>query len=123
MARGPAWDHSRGRREQEGWDEHAAFMDGLAEEGFVVLGGPIGEGDGENTLLVIDAADEASVRARLAEDPWPEELLTIESIRPWRVWLPGRISPSVRTPAAALVSRARQTSRERLPGGVPARGA
>jgi hypothetical protein len=52
-----------------------------------VLGGPIGEGEGENTLLVIDADDEASVRARLAEDPWPEELLTIESIRPWSVWL------------------------------------
>jgi hypothetical protein len=27
------------------------------------------------------------VHARLAEDPWPEELLTIESIRPWTVWL------------------------------------
>ena len=49
-------------------------MDGLAEEGFMVLGGPIGEGDGENTLLVIDADDEPTVRARLAEDPWPEEL-------------------------------------------------
>ena len=29
--------------------------------------------------------DEAVVRARLAQDPWPEELLTIESIRPWSV--------------------------------------
>jgi hypothetical protein len=43
-AKGPAWDHSRGRREQDGWDAHAAFMDALAEESFVVLGGPIGEG-------------------------------------------------------------------------------
>lgn len=87
--KGPAWDHARGRREQEGWDGHAAFMDGLTEEGFIVLGGPIGAGDGENTLLVIDAEDEdeAAVRARLAEDPWPEELLTIESVRPWTVWL------------------------------------
>ena len=85
--KGPAWDRSRGRREQHDWDEHAAFMDGLAEEGFVVLGGPIGDGDGENTMLVIDASDEASVRARLAEDPWPEEMLTIESIRSWSIWL------------------------------------
>jgi uncharacterized protein len=91
--KGPGWDHSCGRRQQEGWDEHASFMDGLAEEGFVVLGGPIGEGDGENTLLVIDADDEAAVRARLAEDPWPEELLTIESIRPWSVWLGGPQRP------------------------------
>jgi uncharacterized protein YciI len=85
--KGPAWDHSRGRREQQGWDEHAAFMDALAEEGVIVLGGPVGEGDGENTLLVVDAAGEDEVRARLGEDPWPEELLTIESIRPWSVWL------------------------------------
>ena len=90
--KGPAWDHSRRRREQAGWDEHAAFMDALVEEGFVVLGGPIGDGDGENTLLVIDADEEATVRARLAEDPWPEDLLTIESIRPWSVWL--RASPA-----------------------------
>jgi uncharacterized protein YciI len=88
--KGPAWDHSRGRREQAGWDEHAAFMDRLTGEGFVVLGGPIGDGDGDNTLLVIDGKDEASIRARLSEDPWPEEVLTIESIRPWSVWLRAR---------------------------------
>ena len=85
--KGPAWDHSRGRREQAGWDEHAAFMDALADEGFVVLGGPVGEGDGDTTLLVIDAEDEKTIRSRLAEDPWPEELLTIVSVRPWSVWL------------------------------------
>jgi uncharacterized protein YciI len=86
-SKGPAWDHTRGRREQDGWDEHAAFMDGLAEEGVVVLGGPIGEGDGEDALLVVDAEDEAAIRARLAEDPWTEDMLTIESIEPWSVWL------------------------------------
>ena len=86
--KGPEWDHSQGRRGQDGWDEHAAFMDRLVEEGFIVLGGPIGEGDaGDNTLLVVDADDEATVRARLREDPWPEEMLTIESIRPWTVWM------------------------------------
>lgn len=91
-AKGPAWDRSRGRREQVGWDEHAAFMDALAEEGFVVLGGPIAEDDGENVLLVVDADDEATIRARLAEDPWPDDLLRIESVRPWLVWL--RASPA-----------------------------
>jgi hypothetical protein len=54
---------------------------------YLVERGPIGEGDGENTLLIIDADDEATLRATLAEDPWPEDLLTIESIRPWSVWL------------------------------------
>jgi uncharacterized protein YciI len=86
-AKGPAWDHSRARREQDGWDEHAAFMDALTEEGFVVLGGPIGEGDGENALLVIGAPDEPTINARLAEDPWTDDLQTTVSIRPWTILL------------------------------------
>jgi uncharacterized protein YciI len=86
-AKGPAWDHSRGVREQEGWDEHAAFMDRLTEEGFVVLGGPIEGDDRLSALLIIDADDEATVRARLTDDPWSEQVLTIESVRPWSVWL------------------------------------
>ena len=86
-AKGPEWDLGKPRRKQAGWDAHAAFMDGLAEEGFVVLGGPIGEGDGDNALLVVAAESEAEVRARLAEDPWGEDMLMIESIRPWSVWV------------------------------------
>jgi uncharacterized protein YciI len=87
LARGPAWDQSRRRREQAGWDEHAAFMDELTEEGIVLLGGPIGEGDGENVLLVVDLDSEAATRARLADDPWAGTVLTIASVRPWSVWL------------------------------------
>jgi uncharacterized protein YciI len=85
--RGPAWDFTRRRREQPGWDEHAAFMDALVDEGFVVLGGPVGEGDGEEALLVVDAPGEESIRARFAEDPWAGTLLTVASVRPWSVWL------------------------------------
>jgi uncharacterized protein len=84
---GPAWDHGRLRREQDGWGEHAAFMDALAEEGVVVLGGPVGEGDGNYALQVMDAKDEAEIRARLADDPWGEDMLLTESIEPWSVWL------------------------------------
>jgi len=62
-------------------------MDLLTGEGFIILGGPIGEGDGENALLVVEANDEAEIRARLADDPWPEELHATESIRPWTVLL------------------------------------
>jgi uncharacterized protein YciI len=86
-ARGPSWDHSRPRREQDGWDAHAAFMDDLTEEGFVVMGGPVGEGDGHDAVLVVDADSEAAVRARLAEDPWGEDMLTTKSLEPWSVWL------------------------------------
>jgi uncharacterized protein YciI len=87
---GPGYDPARGRREQPLWDEHAAFMDRLVEEGFVVLGGPLGR-DGDTVLLVVEAADEAAVRARLDEDPWaPLQVLTHERIEPWTLWLDGR---------------------------------
>jgi uncharacterized protein YciI len=92
-AKGPAWDHSRGRREQDGWDEHAAFMDALAEEGVVILGGPIGEGDGENALLIVAVESEAAIRACLAEDPWKDDMLIIESVKPWSVWLRADVRP------------------------------
>jgi uncharacterized protein YciI len=87
LARGPAWDHSRPRRRQDRWDEHAAFMDALAAAGVVVLGGPVGEGDGEDAVLVVDVPDEAAIRARLADDPWAGDLLTIRRVEPWSVWL------------------------------------
>lgn len=86
-AQGRSWDRSRLRREQVGWDEHAAFMDGLLADGFVVLGGPVGEGDGHSTLLVVEAESDAEVRARLAEDPWGEDMLATESIDPWSIFL------------------------------------
>jgi uncharacterized protein YciI len=62
-------------------------MDALAEEGVVILCGPVGEGDGEDTLLVVAAESEAAIRARLADDPWGTEMLTIVSVEPWSVWL------------------------------------
>ena len=37
--RGGPWDWGRGLREQEGFDDHARFMDDLVEAGFVLLGG------------------------------------------------------------------------------------
>ena len=99
-ARGPAWDFTVGRREQVGWDEHAAFMDGLVDDGVVILGGPVGEGDGEDALLVVAAENEAATRARLADDPWEETLLTTKSVELWSIGLRGRkgVWPSGQTP-------------------------
>jgi len=92
VARGPAWDPARSRRTQAGWDEHAAFMDALVADGVVVLGGPVGEGDGDHVLLVFDVATADDARAHLATDPWQGTILTIASVEPWSVWLrrPGR---------------------------------
>ncbi|MGA2803094.1 MAG: YciI family protein [Acidimicrobiales bacterium] len=90
---GPNWDVSRYIREQDAWDEHAAFMDRLVEAGFVILGGPLG--DGERALLVIEAADEREIGARFADDPWASMgLLRIGAIEPWTIWLDGRRGPS-----------------------------
>jgi uncharacterized protein YciI len=91
-AKGRSWDHSRLRREQDGWDEHAAFMDKLVDEGFVILGGPVGEGDGEDALNVVNAESEDEIRRRLADDPWGEDMLATKAIEPWSVFLraPGR---------------------------------
>jgi uncharacterized protein YciI len=84
---GPSWNTSRPRREQVGWDEHAAFMDRLVAERFIVLGGPVGEDDGDYALLVVEADSEADVRARLADDPWGEDMLATESIERWTIFL------------------------------------
>jgi hypothetical protein len=62
-------------------------MDALAVEGFVVLGGPLGEVDGANALLVVDAGSEAVIRNRLAADPWEGSILTIAIVTPWSLWL------------------------------------
>jgi hypothetical protein len=64
-------------------------MDALVEDGFVVLGGPLE--DGEPVLLVLEAGDEQEIEARLAEDPWiKDSTLRVDSIEPWRIWLDGR---------------------------------
>src|SRR5260221_6196813 len=85
LAHGPRWDSSRQIREQEGWDGHAAFMDGLVDDGFIVLGGPVG--DGEQTLHVVEAAAESEARARLAGDRWASGgLRPIGTIERWALW-------------------------------------
>ena len=85
--RGENWDARLPMRQQEQWDEHAAFMDTLADEGFVVLGGPLGDGE-KKFLLIIDAEGEQEIAARLADDPWtPMGLLRIAKVERWEILL------------------------------------
>jgi uncharacterized protein YciI len=89
LSRGGPWDWSRDLREQDGWDEHARFMDSLVEDGFILLGGPL-EGDRE-TLHVVDAQSEEAVRARFAEDNWAGNgMLSVKSVERWTILLDGR---------------------------------
>jgi uncharacterized protein YciI len=83
-APGPRWDYAKPRREQAGWDAHAAFIDALADECAVVLGGPLDE---QRALLVAHGEDEPALRARLDADPWVSETLTIERLERWALWL------------------------------------
>jgi uncharacterized protein YciI len=88
LRRGGPWDWSRGLREQDGFDEHARFMDALVDEGFLLFGGPV-EGDRE-TLHAVSAESEAEIRERLAADPWaPNRMLTVASIERWTILLDG----------------------------------
>jgi uncharacterized protein YciI len=85
---GPEWDPTRPLEEQSGWAEHAAFMDGLVEKGFIVLGGPLA--DEWRVVHAVEAESEDAVRAALARDPWSATHLRIESIEPWTIRLDAR---------------------------------
>jgi uncharacterized protein len=91
-ARGAHWDDARDNREQAYWDEHAAFMDGLAEKGVVILGGPVDSDDPEDiVLLAVEAADEEAVCAAFAPDPWMTHgIFRLKDVRRWTIWLDGR---------------------------------
>ena len=87
-SRGAAWDPSLDLDEQAGFAEHAAFMNALVGEGFVVLGGPLD--DQASTLLIVDAPDEQAVQARLAGDPWTATgLLEVTAVAEWEILLGG----------------------------------
>jgi uncharacterized protein YciI len=84
--RGGPWDWTRPMREQEGWKEHAAFMNALVDEGLILLGGPL-EGD-QDTLLIFSAPSAEVVRDRLAQDPWARSgMLTVTAIERWTILL------------------------------------
>lgn len=85
---GPAYDRSRPLEEQSGWQEHAAFMDGLVDDGFIVLGGPLA--DEIRTAHAVEAESEEAIRARLAQDPWSGSHLVVDAIEPWTIRLDGR---------------------------------
>jgi uncharacterized protein YciI len=85
---GPEWDPARPLEEQSGWPAHASFMDGLVDDGFIVLGGPLA--DEHHVVHVVEAESEEAIRARLARDPWSESHLRVESIDRWTIRLEGR---------------------------------
>lgn len=85
---GSEWDPSKPLEEQSGWAEHAAFMDDLVDDGFILLGGPLF--DEHRVVHVVEAESELAIRERLARDPWGGSHLEIGAIEPWTIRLDGR---------------------------------
>jgi len=84
--RGPCWNDAKPLEGQEDWRPHADFMNGLVDQGFMLLGGPLtGTRD---VLLIVRAADKAEVERRLAADCWTvKDLLRTCEIHPWQLRL------------------------------------
>jgi uncharacterized protein YciI len=85
---GPEYDHSLALEEQSGWHAHAAFMNGLVDEGFIVLGGPLS--DELRVVHAVDSESEEAVRATFARDPWSGSHLVIDTVDPWTIRLDAR---------------------------------
>jgi uncharacterized protein YciI len=86
QSRGPAWNHSAPMEDQPEWPAHAAFMDRLVDEGFIIVGGPLE--DSYDVLLILRASDEHEIEQRLAADVWRRNgLLIAKGCWPWRIRL------------------------------------
>ena len=86
-AAGPGWTDG-GIFDQAGVTEHAAFMNALADRGFVLFAGPLAgtEHGRVRVLLIVNADDEDEIHRRLADDPWiPTAQLVTVSIEPWHI--------------------------------------
>ena len=86
---GPNRDLSKCTREQPLWDQHAAFIDKLVDDGFILMGGPLVDKGG--SLLIFNADDENEVRKKLKDDPWSEHgILKLESVKRWQIFIDER---------------------------------
>jgi uncharacterized protein YciI len=90
---GPEWHTSRPLEEQSDWPAHASFMNGLVDDGFIVLGGPLA--DEHRVVHAVEASSEEEIREKLARDPWSGSHLVVDSIEPWTIRLDGRDVRSV----------------------------
>jgi len=91
LERGEHWDASRPMRQQQQWDEHLAFLDTLSDDGLLLGGGPLGEGE-KRFLLIVAAENQHAIEARLADDPWTRlGVWRIASVERWEVLLGARL--------------------------------
>jgi uncharacterized protein YciI len=85
---GPGWTDGKIAFEQPAVNDHAAFMNSLAAEGFVLFAGPLAgsEHDRIRVLLITDALSATDVHRRLADDPWERtQRVVTTSVEPWNL--------------------------------------
>jgi len=81
---GSSWNESLPMSEQRNYSQHSDYMGTLFDKGFVILGGPIG--DGKRILLIYNTEDEKLLQTWLADDPWtPLDVLKTIKIEPWEI--------------------------------------
>src|SRR5215471_18667578 len=87
---GPNRDPSKATREQPFWNEHAAFIDDLVDQGFILMGGPLVDENGLpcGALLIVNADTENEVHENLKNDPWyTHSILKLKSVRRWQIFI------------------------------------
>ena len=87
---GPGWTDGSGAFDQPGVNEHAAFMNRLADDGFVLYAGPLAgsELDRIRALLIVDASNDSEIQRRLADDPWADDgHLVVTSVEAWTLFV------------------------------------
>ena len=101
---GPSWTDGKGAFEQPAVNDHAAFMNNLADEGFVLFAGPLAgsERDRIRVLLIAEAESETDIRRRLADDPLGTYTTIDDDER--RAVEPSRRRRPLRRPARGSVS-------------------
>ena len=94
---GPGWTEGKGAFDQPEVSDHGAFMNALADEGFVLFAGPLAgsEHDRIRVLVIADAGSESDIHARLAGDPWQRtRRLVTTTVEPWNLLVGAdRLSP------------------------------
>ena len=92
---GRAWIDGKGAFDQPHASDHAAFMNDLASDGFILAAGPLSDSAAGRirVLLIADANDDAEITQRLAADPWElSHRITTTTIEPWLL-LVGSVAP------------------------------
>ena len=103
---GPGWTDGEGIAAQPAVGDHAAFMNMLEDEGFVLFGGPLAgsERGRVRAMLIVNASSEDEIHRRLADDPWVHSRhLVTTSIEPWSIFIGAERLSSARDAARVAV--------------------